>query len=561
MRPLVSLVLVCLFASMTSAKAQDGDKTLRIGIIQEFDSINPLAASMLSAMYIYNLIGRNLISLNRKMVWEPQLSEEIPSLKNKLAQIKTIDGKKRLVAIWNLKKNAKWGDGVDITCEDAKFSWTVGLSNLASVINRDVYAAVRSITCDPAKPKKIEMVYEMVRWDFYQMFHFYFLPKHLEEPVFKKYENEKQGYDRNTNYVKDPTLPGLYSGPFVISEVKLGSHVLVKRNPMFYGKRPYFDKILIRLIPDTSALEANLVSKQIDMVSSLGFNIDQVLNLEKRITKENLPLSVQYLQGLTYEHIDINLDNPVLKSKNVRKALLISIDRERMAQAMFERKQKVAPHFMSSRDPHFAGLPKKLQQPLAYSKKDAEKLLDAEGWKMGAEGFRYKDGKKLSLVFTTTSANRLRESVQTYIIDQWKKIGIEVTTKNVVARVFFSELMKTRTFEGLSMFAWSLLPEMSMAKFYSSKAIPSDANGWAGRNYSGFSMPKMDELLEKYEVEMDIEKRQSLMNQIVEIYVLEHITIPLFNRVDVSVTPKNLKGYYLTGTQQVETLYAEEWYY
>jgi peptide/nickel transport system substrate-binding protein len=558
MRTLLSIVLVFFYFSASQSVAQENEKMLRIGIGQEFDSINPLATTMLSALYIYNMVARNFLKLDADMKWHPDMVDEVPTLKNKLAEIKTINGNKKIVSRWMIRANAKWGDGVDITCEDVKFTWTLGRSNNATVVNRDMYLDIESIHCDSKKPKLIEMTHATLRWDFYKLFQFYIMPKHLEEPVFTKYGNEKEGFDRNSNYVKNPSNPGLYSGPYVITEVKLGSHVLLKRNPLFYGKKPYFDKILIRSIQDTTALETNLISKQVDMIATIGLNIDQALNIEKRAAKENLPFEVRYVSGFTYEHLDLKLENPILKSKNVRKALLLSIDRESMTKALFEGKQVIAPHFLSPRDPWFAKLPKALQKPAKYSKKEAEKLLESDGWKMGPDGYRYKDGKKLSIVLTTTTGNRTRENVQVYIIDQWKKVGIEAVTKNVPPRVFFSEIGH-RKHEGASMFAWTFVPELPMTKFYSTKAIPSEANGWAGRNYSGYSNPKLDTMLETLEVEMSESKRQELVNQIVDIYTNEHITVPLFYRVDVSVVPKGFKGYNPSGSQQLETLFVENW--
>lgn len=559
MRSILSVLVVLI--TLTSVLKAEEEKTLRIGIGQEFDSLNPLSTSMLSALYIYNMVDRNVLSLNHEMKFEPQLVEEIPSLKNKLAEVKTIKGVKKMVSVWNIRANAKWGDGVDVTCADFKFSWTIGRSNLVTVVNRDTYTDIESINCDDKKPKRIEMIHAAIRWDFYKLYQFYILPKHLEEPVYAKYGQEKEGYERNSNYVKNPLNPGLYNGPFLISELKLGSHVMLKRNPNFYGRKPYFDKILVRVISDTAALEANLLSKQVDMVGTVGFNMDQALVLERRSAKENLPFEVRYVSGFAYEHMELNLENPILKSKNVRKALLQAIDRQSMSQALFEGKQIVAPHFLSPRDPWHAKLPKKLQQPMPYSKKDAEKLLESEGWKMGEGGYRYKDGKKLSIVFSTTAANRLRENVQTYIADQWKKVGVEALPKNTIARTFFAELMSHRKFEGAAMFAWTFLPEMPQGRFYHSRSIPSEANGWMGRNYSAYKNTKLDKLLDQLEVEMSESKRQEMVNKVVDIYVNEHITIPLYYRVDISVVPKNLKDYHMAGTQQVETLYVEDWKY
>ncbi|MBL7543201.1 MAG: peptide ABC transporter substrate-binding protein [Bdellovibrionaceae bacterium] len=557
---LVLLVFIGLL-SCPSGNAQDNEKILRIGIGQEFDSLNPLGTAMLSAMYTYNLVARNFVSLDHDMKWHPQLVEKIPSFENKLAEIKMVGGAKKLISIWPIRKNAKWGDGQDLTCEDVKFTWIVAQSNFVTVVNRDSYWDIEAVSCDPQKPKRVELVHKNIKWDFSRLYQFYILPKHLEEPVFKKFGSKKEGMDRNSHYVKDPINPGLYSGPYLMAEVKLGSHILLKRNPFFFGKKPYFDKILVQVIADTAALEASILSKQIDMISTIGLNMDQALALEKRIVKENLPFEVRYVSGFTYEHMELKMENPILSSKKIRKALVMAIDRKKMAEALFEGKQMVAPHFLSPRDPWFAKLPSQLKQPLGYSKKGAEKLLEEEGWVLSEDGYRYKGGKKLSVVYSTTAANRLRENVQTYIADQWKKVGIDTVVKNMPARTFFSEFLTHRKYEGTAMFSWTFLPQWTPLKFYSSKSIPKESNGWAGRNYPGLDNRRMDELLEQLELEMIESKRQKIINEVVEIYTSEHPTIPLYYRVDVSVVPKKLKGYYISGNQQLETLFVENWHY
>ena len=51
-----------------------------------------------------------------------------------------------------------------------------------------------------------------------------------------------------------------------------GSHVVLEPNPPWYGTKPHIKKIIIKVISNTAALEANLLSGDIDMVAGeLGF--------------------------------------------------------------------------------------------------------------------------------------------------------------------------------------------------------------------------------------------------------------------------------------------------
>ena len=85
-----------------------------------------------------------------------------------------------------------------------------------------------------------------------------------------------------TLYQTDPTNPGLYFGPFLITETSRGSHIALERNPYWTGPAPAFDAITVRAIERTTTLEANLLSGNIDMIAGdLGLNIDEALAFRK----------------------------------------------------------------------------------------------------------------------------------------------------------------------------------------------------------------------------------------------------------------------------------------
>jgi len=434
----------------------------------------------------------------------------------------------------------------------------VASSDNVSVGEKEVYTQVEKIEADPKNPQKCTFTYEKVRWDFYQLGTFYVMPKHLEEPVFKKYGAQKEGYEKNSLYVKDPTNPGLYNGPYLVSDIQLGDHVTFVPNPKFNGEAPKIKKIIVKLIPNTGTLEANLRSGTIDLISTLGLALDQALAFDKKIQSEGLPYTVLYQPSAVYEHIDLNLENPILKDIRVRKALVTSVNREDLIKALFEGKQTAAIHSITPKDPWFTDDPNKIVL-YKYSKRDAEKLLDEAGWKMGADGYRYKDGKKLSFTIMTTAGNKTRELVQVYLQNQWKQVGIEVIAKNEPARVFFGETTKKRQFDAMAMFAWVSSPENNPKSTFHSRNIASPKNGYSGQNYMGWSNKEVDAALDKLDLELKHEGRVSLIHEVLKAYTDEVPVIPLYYRSDVAVVPKKLKNYRLTGHQFPETNQVEYW--
>ncbi|MFN8846491.1 MAG: peptide ABC transporter substrate-binding protein [Bdellovibrionales bacterium] len=541
------------------AKSAPNNKELKIGISQEFENLNPMIMTMSATAYIFSMVGRTLTTLDSNLKWVPQLAKEIPSLEKGTAKIVEQNGKKKVVVQWEILSTATWGDGVPVTCQDFAFSRTVALSPNVSIGEKELYTKVEKIEWDPKSPKKCTFTYDKARWDFVDMARFFPLPKHIEEPLFLKYSGKKEGYEKNSLYVKNPTNPGLYNGPYKITEVKLGDHVTLEPNPQWKGVKPKIQKIIVKLIPNTGTLEANLRSGQIDMIGTLGLlAMDQALNLEKKVKSDGLDYIVHFTPSITYEHIDLNLDNPILSDVRVRQALLFAINREEMVQALFEGKQQVAEHLISPKDPWYSSDPKKIKL-YRYSRREAQKLLDAAGWVPGADGIRVKNGKRLSLTFMTTAGNKSRELVQVYLQEQWKQAGIDVTIKNEPARVYFSETTKKRKFPALAMYAWVSTPENNPKSLLASKNIPTEKNGWSGQNYPGWSNKEVDQTCEALDIEFNANQRKLLAEKILRNYTEEVPVIPLFYRSDTSVVPPGLKNYRPTGHQYSETNEIEHW--
>lgn len=553
---ITGLVASLLMIGFATAKPTNAE--LKIGTSQEFENLNPVIATMSATTYMLAMTNRSLVTLTPDSRWQPQLATTIPSLKNGLAKlVDRPDGKKGMIATWEIIEKANWGDGKPVVCADLEISWKIGLNPNVSIGSREAYQDIESIKWDKATPKKCVVTYNQAKWDFFRNMPTP-LPQHIEQAVVDKYGKQKEGYDKNSNYTKNPTNPGLYNGPYVIKELKLGSHVAFEPNPQFYGTQPAIKKILFKLIPNTGTLEANLRSGTIDMISPLGLSFDQALLFDQKATSESLPFQVKFKEGTIYEHIDFDLSNPILKDVKVRQALIYSINRDELTKALFEGKQKPALHNLSPLDPWFTDDSKKIKV-YNYSKRTATKLLDEAGWKLGPDGVRVKDGKRLTFNFMTTAGNKTRETVQAILQNQWRAVGVEVNIKNEPARVFFSETTKKRKFEGMAMYAWVSLPEGSPRSTLHSEMIPTEKNAWSGQNQPGWVNKSVDELIESLEKEFDADKRVGIAHKILKSYTEEAPVIPLYYRTEVAVIPKNLKNFRLAGHLFYETSEVEKW--
>lgn len=363
---------------------------------------------------------------------------------------------------------------------------------------------------------------------------------------------------KNTLYTKDPTNPGLYNGPYLIDELKLGSHLILKPNPHFYGKQPNIKTIIIKLIQNTGTLEANLRSGSIDMVSVLGMSFDQALSFEKKVNLMNLPFNVNYKPSLVYEHIDLNMESELLKDIKVRRALVHAMDRKKLTLALFEGKQQMAYHNVAPLDPWYTDDPKRIRH-YKPSKRKARKLLEKAGWELKDDGFRYKDGKRLEFTIMTTAGNKTRELIQAFIQNEWKSVGVKLNIKNEPARVFFSQTVLKGEYPDMALFAWISAPESVPRSTLHSSSIPNKSNAFSGQNTGKWNNKQVDKIIDELEFEFDSDERKKMVAKLLKIYTDEVPVIPLYYRSDVSITPKGLTNYLLTGHQYPNTNFVEQW--
>jgi peptide/nickel transport system substrate-binding protein len=530
----------------SAAPARPADE-LAIGITQFPATLNPVIDPMVAKVYVLGMVRRPLTAYDADWRLICMLCIELPSFENGLAEKVDLGGGKTGVRVtYTLQPEARWGDGVPVTTEDVLFSYELGKNPQSGVANAELYRRILKVEAKDAKT--FVLTFDRLTFDYAAVNDFEILPAHLERAALA----DPAQYRFRTRYDSDPTNPGLYMGPYRITEVAPGSHVVLERNPSWWGKKPFFRRIVVWTVENTAALEANLLAGGIDMVAGeLGFSLDVALGFERRHGRD---FTVLYKPGLSFEHIDVNLDNPVLADKRVRQALLYGIDRQAISDQIFAGRDPVADSFMPPSDtvyssdvPHYAYAPDK-----------ARALLDEAGWRAASDGIRRnQDGTPLALELATTSGNRTREMIEQVLQSQWRQIGIAVRLKNLPARVLFSATSR-RNFT-MAMFAWVASPEnVPRSEIYSDQ-VPSAENGWSGQNFDGFRNPEVDRLVDAIEIELDRAKRLELWRKLQALYAEELPALPLYFRADAFVLPKWLDGVVPTGHQNPSTLWIENW--
>jgi len=543
--PLLLSLALCLTASLP-ARAKD---ELVIGITQFPSTLHPNLDSMMAKTYVMAMTARPLTVFDAQWQVVCMLCERLPSFDNGLAKRETTaQGKQGVALTFTLRPDLYWGDGVPVTTKDVVFSWEMGKHPQSGVANGEMYRRILDIEAKDDKTFTLHL--DRLTFDYNVMNGLLPIPAHLERPRFLA---DPAQYRLRNGYDQQPAQPGLYNGPYVITQVVAGSHLVLETNPHWQGTKPGFKRLVVRSVENTAALEAQLLSGGVDMVAGeLGLPLEQAVALDKRGDPR---FHVVYKSGLVYEHVDVNLDSPILSDRKLRQALMFGLNRQAINKQLFDGRQPVADSSVNPLDGVYAAdVP---QYPYDLTK--AQTMLDEAGWKMSGGVRRNAKGEPLTLELMTTAGNRSRELVSQVIQAHWRSLGVDVRLKAEPPRVFFAETVTKRRFPHLALYAWISAPESVPRTTLHSTQIPSAANAWAGQNNPGYANPVMDKLLDDIETELETTKRRELWRQLQHLYARDLPALPLFFRADAYILPKALDGLVPTGHQDPSTLWVEHW--
>jgi len=163
------------------------------------------------------------------------------------------------------------------------------------------------------------------------------------------------------------------AGPFQLTEWVRGDHLTLVRNPNYWIKdHPYLDRIIIKIIPDSSARLLALQAGEVDYIDQYYFPLSAYALLAKD------PRFA--LKEVSYPSLDIvilNTRKPPLDRASVRQALLVAIDRNYLFKNVFLGTGQVAHSIIDTRLGWAYNPAVDYEQLYPYDAKKAAALLDA----------------------------------------------------------------------------------------------------------------------------------------------------------------------------------------
>jgi len=231
--------------------------------------------------------------------------------------------------------------------------------------------------------------------------------------------------------------------------------------------------------------------------------------------------------------------HPFLSDARVRRALALAIDRKTIADEVYRMGLPMSPSCeIVVTEPYIA--PNAIYGGRHTCEPDidgARKLLEAAGWKIGADGIRQKDGVRMTIVYQTgilPDVPPVRQKVQELIKAAWEQLDIEVQTKGIDYETFFSDDAgnpKTvyHFYADVEEFAngYDYPDPADYLCGWSSDRIARKGNNWSGSNLERFASAEYDLLCARVRVETNPAKRTAIILRMNDILVEDVVVIPI----------------------------------
>jgi peptide/nickel transport system substrate-binding protein len=288
------------------------------------------------------------------------------------------------------------------------------------------------------------------------------------------------------------------SGPFTFVEHVKGSHVVGRKNPAYWDKgKPYLDSFRAIFMRDSAAQVAAVRGERAH-IQFRGFSPaerDSIVNtLGNKVTVQESPWDCILL-------VAINHEKKPFDDKRVRRALTLALDRHQASGSLSKIAIVKAVAGVQVPGTPYATPPEDLNKLAGYwtdiekSRAEAKRLLREAGV---PDGFQF--------TFKNRGIPMPYEPLGVWLIDQWRRVGLNVKQEVIEAAAYFGVIRKG-DFEAAMDFQCGYIvePDLDMYKFTSTSRNPA--------NYGRYSDPVLDKLYDQQSSETNVEKRKQLVRQ------------------------------------------------
>ncbi|HEY1727383.1 MAG TPA: peptide ABC transporter substrate-binding protein [Candidatus Baltobacteraceae bacterium] len=482
----------------------------------DVSSLNPWFASSGNITALVELTAAEFFRFDAHGNPIPELATEVPTAANHGI---SKDGKS---ITYHLRHNVKWSDGQPFDSSDVLYSVAVGKNPGNNIFVRDPWDRLISASA----PNKYTVVFHF-KEPYATFISDYFstqsgsaiLPKHI------------LGGSTLINTAAYNGLP-VGIGPFRFTAYNRGSDVEMEANPYYWRGLPKLHKVIYKIITDDNTRLTELQSGELSLSDLI--NGTQVATAKAVPGKKNATRLSQFMGGLFF-----NVTHPAVSEAVVRRALRMATDRATSFDKVFLRNGRMTESVVPVITRNYLELPLTKYDPAA-----AAKMLDADGWKVGPDRIRHKNGVALNLDMAIPSGYQPSATLAAILKEDWAQINVGITIHTWSTSQFFAiyangGIIQTGKFD-VALFSQSMGPVFANINgVYDCAGAPPN-----GANASHYCNHKVDALDDRYLHSYDPKVQEAAATQFQRIIDEDAPAIILYDRAFFSVYDGRITGYH-----------------
>ncbi len=527
---------------------QRGD-WLVLHLLSDPENLNPITSNDAAASSVLKWVFPSLLTLdNETLEQRPVIARELPEI-----------SEDKLTYTFRLRDDVTFSDGEKLDADDVVFTFKV-IKNVAvrAAPLRNYLNSVQDVVAVDPHTVRIEIKEPYFR-NTLVLGGIEPIPAHYYDPdgliadisvkeiadtdalPAEKADRAKKFAEQfNQDFLRKPVGPGAFKLGAEGTDLVTGERIVLRRRDDFWAPNDpvhgdaWVSRIQFRIINDQEAALVALKSGDLDELGLTPLqNKRQDTNADS--FKRHIDRKIHISPGYTY--LGWNQSNPILKDRQVRRALGYFVDKESMIEnLLFGLGVPVESSIFVERPEYNKDLPAHVFDPAK-----GKAMLAAAGWiDTDGDGTLDKeiDGERVKLEFELISntGNEIRRSVGLAVIDEMKRAGIAASFRGVDWSVL---LQKVKSFDYDAVilgWAMSVTPPDPYQLWHSSQAVE------GGSNHIAFKHDEVDRILEKHRQEFDPAKRKEMMNRFQEILYEEQPYTFLFMGKAITAWDRRFSG-------------------
>jgi peptide/nickel transport system substrate-binding protein len=389
-----------------------------------------------------------------------------------------------LTLVFHVDPRARWQDGQPVTANDVAFTYDAYVDPR---VNSPGRAPLRWISAVTARDSLTAVVRFRRRYPemFYDaVYHMRILPGHL-------LRNIPRDQWQSAAFGRAP----VGDGPYRFVAWKAGESLELAADSTFFLGRAHIRRLIWRFTPNLQVAVTQLVAGEADALDVI-VSPDDI----KRV-KAAPNLATYAYRSSSYGFLGFNLKaqgdslhpHPLFGDREVRRALAMGVDRERLAKSVFADIGKVPPGPMSQLwaiwDPETRQLP--------YDTTQAGHLLAKQGWiDTNADGIRDKGGVPLSFHLMVPTTSAVRKQYARLLQEEYHHLGVDVQIDEVEFTVFLDRAQAGKFDALLQTWSTDPTPSSGMTQTWTSAGIGQS-------NILRYANPAFDKLVEQASAAQD----------------------------------------------------------